>query len=466
MVSGENAALINQNNTAHHSFLYDLGKLILRFRWYLILGLGLFVFTFEGFELFEHTEAPPFSDPHIRTELLVYLLVIVIVMFLTEIYVRLLKMHSQALDILKLKHVLSQDLTRTRDWDEVCQLVCQKLGEFGPFDEVLLFAYHKDLAAYQPAGSWKAGWLEKSYLQDVIPILSQECPYEGPANALKLKPCACSIKLSELNIERSYCLPVHDQHSPVAKVYLHLSSGVSLSKEMSELLENTSDEIAIALTTTRLKQKYAEMKVSQATEELRRIISQDLHDTIGQNLCYMRMKLDQYSQVEIQSNLAKIQPELETMRDLANDSYELVRGMLVAMSPDYSMDLSDLLEYHTRLVSERTGMSMEILHHGQPRKLDPATLHNIYFIFREALSNIERHAQAQCVIITILWGKEELQIKITDNGIGFNPDLQPERGHYGLNIMSERARKLGGRLDLLSSADKGTHLSLWLPLAA
>lgn len=466
MVSSENAVLIGQNHPAHHSFLYNLGRQILRLRWYLIIGLGLFVFAFEGFELFEHTEASPFSDPHIRTELLIYLMVILIVMFITEIYVRLLKMHSQALDILRLKHVLSQDLTRTRDWDEVCQLVCQKLGELGPFDEVLLFVFQKDSITYQPAGSWKAGWLQKSYLQDVIPILSQECPYQGPAHALKLKPCACSVHLSTLNIEGGYCLPVYDQHSPVARLYLHLSPGVSLSKEMSELLENIGDEIAIALTTTRLKQKYSEMKVSRATEELRRVISQDLHDTIGQNLCYMRMKLDQYSQEEIQADLEGIKPELVTMRDLANDSYELVRGMLVTMSPDYSMDLSDLLEYHIRLVSERTGMSIELLHHGQPRRLDPATLHHIYFIFREALSNIERHAQAQSVIVNILWGKEELQIKITDNGIGFNPDLQPEHGHYGLNIMSERARKLGGRLDLLSSADKGTHLSLWLPLAA
>lgn len=466
MVSGENAALIGQNPPGQHSFLYNLGKRILRLRWFLILGLSVFVISFEGFELLENTEAPPFSDPHVRAELFLYLLIILIVMFLTEIYVRLIKMHSQALDILRLKHVLSQDLTKTRDWDEVCQLVCQKLGELGPFDEVLLLAYQKDSATYQPASSWQAGWLQKSYLQDLIPILTQECPYQGPAHALKLKPCACSVHLSTLNIEGGYCLPVYEQGSPVARLYFHLSSGVSLSKEMSELLENIGDEIAIALTTTRLKQKYAEMKVSQATEELRRVISQDLHDTIGQNLCYMRMKLDQYSQEEIQAELDGIKPELETMRDLANDSYELVRGMLVTMSPDDSMELSDLLEYHTRLVSERTDMSIEIFHHGQPHKLDPATLHHIYFIFREALSNIERHAQAQSVIINILWGKEELQIKITDNGIGFNPDLQPERGHYGLNIMSERANNLGGRLDLLSSADKGTHLSLWLPLAA
>jgi signal transduction histidine kinase len=249
-------------------------------------------------------------------------------------------------------------------------------------------------------------------------------------------------------------------------LYFCLSPGVKLTKEIADLLENTEDEIANALTTARLRQEQAEMKVAKATGELRRIISQDLHDTIGQNLCYMRMKLDQFSQPDIKEDLASVKPELELMRDLSNDSYELVRGLLVAMSPEPSMRLENLLDYHARLVSDRTGISIKIFHHSQPRDLDPIFVHHIYFIFREAFSNIERHARAQNVNVNVDWGKEELKIEITDNGMGFDPNLQPGLGHYGLKIMCERAEALGGRLDLLSSIDEGTHVSLCLPLAA
>lgn len=465
MINGDAVVLTGQDHTSFHDIFYRLGKLILRFRWYLIIGLGLFVILFEGFELFESPDAPAFSDPHVRFELLIYLAIIIVVALLTEIYVRLLKMHSQALKLLKLKHALSRDLTKAEDWNDVCEHICQKLGEFGSFDEVLLFAYENDSAAYQAAASWKTGVLESNLAHDLSHVLGEDCVQHDEEHSSVSKQRACDSRIRELDIAGAYCLPIYDSYEPVARLYFRLSPGGKLTKEISDLLENTEDEIAIALTTTRLRNEHAEMKVSKATEELRRIISQDLHDTIGQNLCYMRMKMDQFSQPDIQGDLAIIKPELEFMRDLTNDSYELVRGLLVAMSPEPSMRLENLLEYHARLVSDRTGIGIKILQHGQPCNLDPTLVHHIYFIFREALTNIEKHSRAQYVTINVYWGTEELQIEILDNGIGFDPSLQPDLGHYGLTIMEERARALGGRLDLVSSADDGTHVSLWLPLA-
>lgn len=466
MVNGSDVAIIGQRHTNRRGYWYQIGKWILRFRWYLIFGLGLVVLLFEGFELLEFTDGPPFSDPHVRVELLLYLLVIIIVALLAEIYVRLLRMHSQALDLLKLKHVLSQDLTKTNDWDEVCQKVCQELGEFGAFDEVLLSTYEKDSATYQVAASWRAGWLKRSFFQDLSPIQTQDCCDQDTEHTYNLKLCACSVDLSASYKVDVYCIPIHDHNVQVARLYFSLPSGVMLTKEVSDLLENIEDDIAIALTTTRLKQKQEEMKIAKSTAELKGVISQDLHDTIGQNLGYLRLKLDQFSRAEFHGDLAVVRPELESLRDLANASYEMVRDLLVAINPDPSMQLEKLLEYHAKLISDRTGICIEFLNHGQSRSLNPITIHHIYFIFREALNNIERHAQAQKVAVNMFWIDAGLQIKIMDNGKGFDPDQEPELGHYGLKIMSERASSLGGRLDLLSSADEGTHISLWIPLVA
>lgn len=459
MINGDTIVLTGQDQVTYHGFLYRLGKLVLRFRWYLIIGLGVFVTLFEGFEFLEGPDASAFSDPHVRVELLIYMGIIILVALLAEIYVRLLRMHSHALKILKLKHALSRDLTRSEDWNDVCEHICQKLGEYGPFDEVLLFAYENDSAAYQAAASWKAGVLESNLAHDLSQMLTDDCVHQDVDHS------ACTPTIHELDLAGAYCLPIYDLHTPVARLYLRLSPGGKLTKEISDLLENAEDEIAIALTTARLRQEHDEMMVAKATGELRSIISQDLHDTIGQNLCYIRMKLDQFSQPDISDDLASLKPELEFMRDLSNDSYELVRGLLVAMSSEPSSSLENLLEYHARLVSDRTGIRIMIFYHGQPCDLDPTLVHHIYFIFREALTNIEKHSGAQIVTINVNWDKEELQIEISDNGIGFDPSIQPDLGHYGLTIMGERARALGGRLDLLSSAEDGTHVSLWLPLA-
>lgn len=465
MINQNSLVLTNQDPITAHGFMYRIGKQLLRFRWYLILGLGLFVLFFEGLELFEQSDVPPFSDPHVRAEILLYLGIITIVALLAQVYVNLLKMHSRALKLLELKHVLSQDLTKAKDWNEVCEHICQILGEFGSFDEVLLLTYKKDSATYQASASWKTGGVASSLEQD-MPYIQDQCDRQDAVHSYGLEPYACSSKISELNPAGCFCLPIHDHHKPVARLYFHLPPEVKLTKENSDLLENTADEIAIALTTARLRQERAETRIAETSAEIRRIISQDLHDTIGQNLAYLRMRLDQFSQEEFQADLATVKPELESMRDLANVSYELVRGLLVAMSPEASMHLEKLLEYEAKLVSERTGIRIELLRYGHSRDLNPSIIHHIYFIFREALNNIERHARAQNVIVNIHWNEEELHIKILDDGIGFDTEHQPKLAHYGLTIMNERATSIGGRLEILSSADEGTQVSLWLPMEA
>jgi signal transduction histidine kinase len=466
MINENSMVLTNQDPITEHGFMYRLGKQLLRFRWYLILGLGLFVLFFEGLEFFEQSDVPPFSDPHVRAEILLYLGIITIVALLAQVYVNLLKMHSRALKLLELKHVLSQDLTRAKDWNDVCEHICQKLGEFGSFDEVFLFTYKNDSGAYQAAASWKTGDVVSSLAQELPQILAKACIRQDADHSYGLEPCPLSSKISELDPAGCYCLPIHDHRKPVARLFFHLSPGVKLAQETSDLLETTADEIAIALTTARLRQERAETRIAEASAEIRRIISQDLHDTIGQNLAYLRMRLDQFSQEEFQEDLAMVKPDLESMRDLANTSYELVRGLLVAMSPEASMHLDKLLEYEAKLVSERTGIHIDLLRYGQSRNLNPSVIHHIYFIFREALNNIERHARAQNVTVNVHWSEEELQIKISDDGMGFDPEHRPRLAHYGLTIMNERATSLGGRLEILSSADEGTHVSLWLPLEA
>lgn len=464
MVVGDESTTFSQRQIIQRGLLYRIGQLILRLRWYLIFGLGLFVLFFEGFELFEHPDAPPFTDPHVRLEILLYLSIILTVAFLTEVYVRLLKMHSQALDVLKLKHILSQNFTFTKDLAEVCQQITQKLGEYGPFDEVLLFTYEAETGTYQAAAAWEASGEGISKINDPSAIKLEECHHRDGRDSNRLKACTCSNMVTALEGAGGYCVPVFEDDKPVARLYFRLSTGVKLTHELSHLLENITDEIAVGLTTTRLRQEQQEMKIAQSTEELRRIISHDLHDTIGQNLCYLRLKLDQFSQPDYHDGLEEVKPELESMRDLADESYELVRGLLVTINPEPSVRLESLLEYHTRLVSERTGLSINVLHQGYPIDLHPEVIHQIYFIFREALNNIEKHAKAKTVDVHIIWEEGALQIKIIDDGKGFDPAVQPGLGHYGLASMKQRARSLGGRLELTSSIKEGTQVSLCLPL--
>jgi two-component system NarL family sensor kinase len=87
----------------------------------------------------------------------------------------------------------------------------------------------------------------------------------------------------------------------------------------------------------------------------------------------------------------------------------------------------------------------------------------LYRIAQEALNNVVRHAQARQVAVQLIMTPDYVQLAIEDNGIGFDPARVPPDRH-GLVGMRERARLLGGMLELDSDSDRGTRVQVIVPL--
>jgi len=89
----------------------------------------------------------------------------------------------------------------------------------------------------------------------------------------------------------------------------------------------------------------------------------------------------------------------------------------------------------------------------------------ILLLVREGLTNIARHAQAQHVWIQTGEDQDRLTIEIGDDGVGFDQALvKGQSGHYGLLGLRERARLLGGEVEVHSIPGEGTTLSFSLPI--
>ena len=116
-------------------------------------------------------------------------------------------------------------------------------------------------------------------------------------------------------------------------------------------------------------------------------------------------------------------------------------------------------------LAERANLQVRLECQGQPSHLSSDIQRQLQFICREALNNIEKHAQASCVDIRVNWSKQELQILIEDDGHGFLPDEAQEANHFGLKIMHDRAQEIHGCLTLNSAVNAGTQVSLWVPLS-
>lgn len=118
--------------------------------------------------------------------------------------------------------------------------------------------------------------------------------------------------------------------------------------------------------------------------------------------------------------------------------------------------------------SVRTDIKIEFVLIGEDRILPDATAHHLRHMVTEALTNVERHAEASQVAATLTLTHDSLSLVIHDNGRGFGegarePDVNIAAGRLGLAGMKERASLMGGSFQL-ESACRGTRLIIILPL--
>jgi len=102
---------------------------------------------------------------------------------------------------------------------------------------------------------------------------------------------------------------------------------------------------------------------------------------------------------------------------------------------------------------------------GPPRDLHPILRDEVYAIAREAVRNAFRHAQARNIEADIRYSGSLLQLRIRDDGKGIDPGIAAEgrAGHYGVAGMRERAKRIGGKLDVWTGTGAGTEIELSVP---
>ena len=214
---------------------------------------------------------------------------------------------------------------------------------------------------------------------------------------------------------------------------------------------------------TELEERNQNEKVlTQTIHTMQLDIARDLHDTIGQNVGFLRMKLEYLSE---NKSLKKtdIQAELQTMTKAANESYDLIRGTLAVLQSNDSADLFRIFSRYAEQIEERSTIQVSFSYDGLPRSLSSKRMRQLFYIFREALTNIEKHAQADQVSISINWTEDCLGLMVSDNGKGFDPLNTQYGSHYGLKFMRERAELLNGSLKLRSSIGAGTQIEIQVP---
>lgn len=191
-------------------------------------------------------------------------------------------------------------------------------------------------------------------------------------------------------------------------------------------------------------------------------IARDLHDTIGQNVSFLRMKLD-YLSGKKTIKQADLRTDLQTMTRAADETYDLIRGTLAILQLIDSADLHNLFMRYAKQVEERSAFKVDFSIAGDAKPLSAPRMRQLFYVFREILNNIEKHASATRVKIEMIWDRECLNLQVSDNGNGFDMDQIPLNDHYGMKFMRERVHLLNGLLSVNSVSGLGTNILVQVP---
>lgn len=200
--------------------------------------------------------------------------------------------------------------------------------------------------------------------------------------------------------------------------------------------------------------------VLRAQEEERRRVARDLHDEVNQALTAILLRLEALGHDLGQERAAEVR-ELKRLATQAMDELlSLARQLRPTALDDHG--LVPAIEAQLRGFGERAGIQARLTTDGNPGTLDDEKQTVVYRVVQEALANAGRHARAGSVEVALSVNASGAELRVSDDGVGFDPALVRDGG-LGLDGMAERAKLVGGELDLRSSPGAGTELTLRVP---
>ncbi|SIT41437.1 Signal transduction histidine kinase, nitrate/nitrite-specific [Paraburkholderia ribeironis] len=198
--------------------------------------------------------------------------------------------------------------------------------------------------------------------------------------------------------------------------------------------------------------------------EERNAIARELHDSLAQSLSYMKIQLARLQAVlpdELsQSDTGQI---ARAIREGIDSAYRQLRELLTTFRTSvHARGLAATLEEVAEELSSRSEVQISVDNRIRRVRLTVNEELHIGQIVREALTNVVRHARASSALVTLSSNEREVTVTIGDDGRGIATESGGEH-HYGLSIMRERSRSLGGRLDIRSNEPSSRIVVTFVP---
>ncbi|MCU1357247.1 MAG: Signal transduction histidine kinase [Acidimicrobiales bacterium] len=366
--------------------------------------------------------------------------------------------HSLALDrlgrladantLLYSLHRVAQSLPASLDLEEVLDTTIGRLRDLFVFDGATVLLFDETDGTWVVA-RWDGPRPAFVYRTDDLPApLREALEVRHPVTVGELLREGSGIS-AEMSSGLYAALPARE--ATVGLVALEHRDARHFDLRDLELLNGFVEPAALAIDNARW---FARLRTVGADEERTRI-ARDLHDRIGQSLAYLAFELDRIVKVN-----GKGQPVTEHLDRLRSDVRGVigeVRDTLYDLRTDVtdSQDIGKTLEGFLDRVRTRSAIETR-LDLRVTGRLPLLQERELWRIAQEAVTNVERHAKADKVVVTWHSDGSRALLLVADDGIGFANDRAGRLDSYGIVGMRERAASIGATLDVHGTPDVGT----------
>lgn len=201
----------------------------------------------------------------------------------------------------------------------------------------------------------------------------------------------------------------------------------------------------------------------EIVKQERKRIARDLHDTVSQELFASSMILSGLSMSLENLDQKELQNQILTVEKMLQNTQNDLRILLLHLRPT-ELDQRSLSEGLELILKELTDKSnICVTYQNNSQRIPKPIEDNLFRIAQEFISNTLKHADASQLEVYIQQTKNELQLKMIDNGKGFDMDKVQDLS-YGLKNIEDRVDDMAGTVDFLSQIGKGVVMTVRLPL--
>ena len=247
-------------------------------------------------------------------------------------------------------------------------------------------------------------------------------------------------------------------------------SEFTLLKGFSQMLVNLQQKSAseIALIDSKEQLKNFAGHLQNVREEERVALAREIHDDLGQNIVALKIDVGLLKNKMLKEYVItpEVDKNLTLLQDLVENSIISTRRILSGLRPETIERLGFIgaVSEYIEDFGKRSKIRVKLESKIDNVQINPKKSIALYRILQESMNNIIKHAMASEVRISLYIKENELILKISDNGIGFDTEKKQRKDSYGLLGMKERVYLLDGEFSISSEVNKGTEVMVLVPL--